>query len=138
VDAVVLDGEREDEAAEHEGDDVVHVGLGDGVGVGDAERGEEEERRHGRDGEGHGVRDPPEEHPRQHAEHVARRGAAAEVHQPANERARQRPRRHGQVLAGEQRPEPLSRRPELVHRQKRPAQVLRRGLPEGARRVHGR
>ena len=61
MDLVVLDGEREDEAAEDVRDDVVHVGLGDSVGGGDAEEREQEERRHGGDGERHGARDPPEE-----------------------------------------------------------------------------
>jgi hypothetical protein len=141
----VLDGEREDEASEDERDDVVHVGLRDGVGGGDAERREEEERRHGRDAERHGIRDPPQEHPRQHPEHVARRGVPAEVSsQHAEQRARQRARRDGQVLVGENGPErgaraSRTRRPPVivVHGQQWPRHVLRRALPAGASRIHG-
>ena len=124
VDLVVLDGEREDEAAEDERDDVVHVGLGDGVGGGDAEEREEEERRHGGDGQRDGARDPPEEDPGEHSEHVAglavvvvvgvgAPSAEAEVHEHAHGRGRRRARRHRRVPVREQRAHPRRRRPFL-------------------------
>jgi hypothetical protein len=141
VDLVVLDGEREDEAAEDERDDVVHVGLGDGVGAGDAEEREEEERRHGRDRQRHGAGDPPEEHPREHGEHVARAAVGpAEVDERAHRRARRGARRHRRVPVREQRARPRRRRrplPAIIggQREQRRLHVLGRRAPALAHRL---
>jgi hypothetical protein len=151
VDLVVFDGESEYEAAEDERDDVVHVGLGDGVRGGDAEQREEEERRHGGDGQRHGARDPPEEDPGEHCEHVARLsvvvgvGAPAdgEVHERAHGRCCRGASRHGRIPVREQRAHPGRRQPQLLcpvvargRREQRRLHVVGRGPPEAAALVH--
>lgn len=77
MNVVMLNSKGEDEAAEHEGDDVIHVGMGDVVGGGDSEQGEEEERRHRSYRHRHRLRHPPREDPRQHPQHIPAGGAAA-------------------------------------------------------------
>ena len=101
MDVVVLDRQSEHEATEHERDDVVHVRFGDIIGGSKSEEREEEERRHGRDGHGHSLVDPPQEHPREHREHVAARSPATEIEEEEYDHARERPRDYEQVLQGE-------------------------------------
>jgi len=96
----MLDGESEDEASEHKGNDVVHVGLGDLVGGCDAEEGKEEERRHGSDGHGDGLGEPPGEDPGKHSQHVPG-GDAVELHKQAYCGAQEGPQEDEETLERE-------------------------------------
>lgn len=138
VDAVpvLLDGEREDEAPEDEGDDVEDM-----PNAGKRNRGARDATP-----SAHGVRDPPTPAPRACcAQRGARLPAEAPRRRADQKCARQRARRDGHVPVGEHGPERGAgaprRGPVVVHGQQWwPRHVVRRALPlpAGASRIHGR
>lgn len=69
VQVVALDGLGQDEGAEHEHDNVVRVEARDLLRVHDLQKREQGQRQQRRDGDGHGLEDPPEGHPHQSSEH---------------------------------------------------------------------
>lgn len=94
----MLDGEGEDEAAEDEGDDVVHEGMCHVISGGDSEERKEKERSHGGDGHGDRLSHPPLEDPRHHAQHVPGAIWTVHLHARAYHRAHQRSQKYEERL----------------------------------------
>lgn len=71
MDVVVFNGQCKDEAAENKSYDIIHIGFGYLVGLGEAEKREEEERGHGGDRHRNGAGEPPKKDPGEYSQHVA-------------------------------------------------------------------
>lgn len=88
MDVVVFNCQCEDEAAKHKGYDIIHIGLGDFVGLGEAEEGVEKEWGHGGDCHGNCIGEPPKKDPGENSQHVAAGlPASAEVDEEEDEEA---------------------------------------------------